>query len=432
MYSLSSLEHQLVSDDYQVNKRIKLSDSLTEFPQEIFQRALDVEILDLGNNQLSDLPDNLPDLKNLRILFLTNNHFEHIPAVLSQCEALEMIAFKTNQLKRVDEHCLPKSTRWLILTENHIEQLPESFGELTQLRKLALAGNRLTSLPESMQQCRELELVRLSANRFTSISDWLLQLPKLAWLAFSGNPISKPLNSVVDFLNSDLKSLNLQNKIGEGASGVIYKAHCTVSDELVAVKLFKGLVTSDGFPRDEIHCCLKTGNHENLISVRSKIESAEQLGLVMDLIPQDFKNLGLPPSLESCTRDTFVDGTRFKSANILKITKQMVSAVRQMHDNEVSHGDIYAHNTMIDSQANVLFGDFGAATDLTNLNSKQQGYMQAIEVRALGCLLDDMLALCEKDDLYFALSKMSELCLSPNMAQRPKLTDLIGTLQTYK
>jgi len=94
LYTLANLQQQLLSDDYLQNKRIKLADDLTELPKEIFEYALDVEILDLGNNQLSDLPDDFHRFKNLRILFLTNNRFEHITPVIAQGENLEMIAFK--------------------------------------------------------------------------------------------------------------------------------------------------------------------------------------------------------------------------------------------------------------------------------------------------------------------------------------------------
>ena len=428
MYTLANLQQQLLSDDYLQNKRIKLADDLTELPKEIFEYALDVEILDLGNNQLSDLPDDFHRFKNLRILFLTNNRFEHIPPVIAQCENLEMIAFKSNQVKTVPENAFPKKTRWLILTENQIESLPDSMGDLTQLKKLALAGNQLTSLPESMANCTELELVRLSANQLTEIPSWLLQLPKLAWLAFSGNPISAPIKQAGSIPTSPLTALNLIEKIGEGASGVIHKAHCSETNEKVAVKLFKGEVTSDGYPKDEIHCCLQAGDHPNLIKVKSQIKAQDQLGLVMELIPGGYSNLGLPPSLETCTRDTFHENAKLTSTEVLKIAKQMLSAIKHMHDKQVSHGDIYAHNTMVNESYELLFGDFGAATDLSNLASNQKNFMQAIEVRAIGNMLDDLLNLCHKDTIYDALESIKNHCLLVDMAKRPNLADLYGML----
>ena len=111
------------------------------------------------------------------------------PKCLGQCTTLEMIACESKKVKTREEGCMPLTTNWLILTKNQIETLLSSIGQLTKLRKLALAGNHLTTLPESMANCIELELVRLSANQLTIIPKWLLHLPKLAWLGFSGNTV---------------------------------------------------------------------------------------------------------------------------------------------------------------------------------------------------------------------------------------------------
>ena len=50
-------------------KRLDLSCGLTEFPREIFDLADSLEILNLSGNQLSSLPDDLPRLHKLRIIF---------------------------------------------------------------------------------------------------------------------------------------------------------------------------------------------------------------------------------------------------------------------------------------------------------------------------------------------------------------------------
>jgi Leucine-rich repeat (LRR) protein len=153
---LDKLKANKVPEGFAESKRIQIAQRLTEFPRELFSIADQLEILDLGGNQLSDLPDDFDRFKNLRILFLTDNKFEHIPTVLAKCENLEIIAFKSNRVKIIEEDCLPLSTRWLILTNNQIKSLPNSMGQLTRLKKLALAGNRLLSLPSSMASCKEL------------------------------------------------------------------------------------------------------------------------------------------------------------------------------------------------------------------------------------------------------------------------------------
>jgi hypothetical protein len=434
---LDKLKANKVPEGFAESKRIQIAQRLTEFPRELFSIADQLEILDLGGNQLSDLPDDFDRFKNLRILFLTDNKFEHIPTVLAKCENLEIIAFKSNRVKIIEEDCLPLSTRWLILTNNQIKSLPNSMGQLTRLKKLALAGNRLSSLPSSMASCKELELVRLSANELLHIPDWLLSLPRLSWLAFSGNPVCKSSNlNPVQIHQVEFDSVKLNHKIGEGASGVIYHAGWAYSQdntiektESIAVKLFKGMVTSDGYPQDEIQCCLKAGEHPNLIEVLSYIEDSEQLGLVMTLISSEYKNLGLPPSLESCTRDIFEVDTSLSSLGALKIAYQMADTLRHMHQQDVSHGDIYAHNTMIDSQNNVLFGDFGAATNLDVLNVEQKTKMLSIEMRAFGCLLDDLLKLIKASDpLTESLKKLSQLAMNEYTSLRPTFIEMRAQL----
>lgn len=50
---------------------------------------------------LSKLPDDLPRLRHLRILFCSDNQFTELPAVLGQCRQLSMIGFKANQIRHV-------------------------------------------------------------------------------------------------------------------------------------------------------------------------------------------------------------------------------------------------------------------------------------------------------------------------------------------
>ena len=54
---------QLLSGELKGIKTLKLSCELKIFPKEIFDLADTLEILDLSNNQLSQLPDNFSDLK---------------------------------------------------------------------------------------------------------------------------------------------------------------------------------------------------------------------------------------------------------------------------------------------------------------------------------------------------------------------------------
>ena len=131
-----------------------------------------------------------------------------------------------------------------------------------------LAGNRLRALPDEMAACRALELLRISANALDRLPDWLLSMPRLAWLAFAGNPFDDRAEAAALSRAAipaiDWTALSLQHKLGEGASGVIHQADWARADgsiQPVAVKLFKGAVTSDGWPHSEMAACIAAGAH---------------------------------------------------------------------------------------------------------------------------------------------------------------------------
>ena len=92
-------------------KRLDLSCGLTHFPDEIYDLAESLEILNLSGNALSSLPDDLPRLSRLRVIFCSDNKFTGVPEVLGQCTNLEMAGFKANQIRRLPAESLPAALR---------------------------------------------------------------------------------------------------------------------------------------------------------------------------------------------------------------------------------------------------------------------------------------------------------------------------------
>jgi hypothetical protein len=403
-------------------KQVTIAAGLTEFPRELFELADSLEFLDLSRNQLTDLPADFGRFKHLKILFCSQNQFEVLPQVLADCPELSMVGFKSNQIKDVPEDGLPPLVRWLILTDNQIEFLPDSIGSLPRLQKLMLAGNRLTTLPESIANCRNLELVRIAANRLESLPLWLLELPKLAWLAYSGNPC-QPAIDATDIPPIDWANLQLKAVLGEGASGVISEAvwHQNGAGMPVAVKYFKGAVTSDGLALDEMRACMAAGSYPHLVGVLGQVvgEPEGRSGLVLPLVSADYKILGGPPSYETCTRDTYPETQQFELGNIIKTAQGIAAAAAHLHSLGILHGDLYAHNTLVNNTGNCLLSDFGAASRYDRAGSIAQA-LEQIEVRAFGCLLEDLLDRCSATDKSFEnLRQLQQDCLNPIVDQRP-------------
>ncbi|RZK22386.1 MAG: protein kinase [Hymenobacter sp.] len=417
--------------------RVDLSAGLTEFPRELFDLADSLEILNLSGNALAALPDDLPRLHKLRVLFCSDNQFAAVPEVLGQCAQLSMIGFKANQIRTLPAAALPPQLRWLILTDNQLAALPPEIGNCPVLQKLMLAGNQLTTLPETLARCTNLELLRIAANQLTALPAWLLALPRLSWLAYAGNPFGAAAEAAVvaqhPITSIPWAQLRLEQQLGEGASGVIYRAgwqQGTAEPTQVAVKLFKGAVTSDGLPHSEMAACISAGPHPNLIAVQGKIAQhpAAAEGLVLELIDPAFGNLAGPPSLTSCTRDVYAPGTTFSLRAALRLARGIAAAAAHLHAQGIMHGDLYAHNILHTPTGESLLGDFGAACFFDRADTMTAGALQRLEVRAFGCLLEELLAHCPEaaavPSVRHAWQTLQAQCTQPEVTARPSFTEI--------
>ncbi|KAH9995688.1 outer arm dynein light chain 1 [Xylariaceae sp. FL0662B] len=414
--------------------KLKISKPLSRFPAEIFDMADTLEHLDLSGTGLSTLPEDFGRLRKLKIVFFSNCNYSVFPKVLAQCPELEMVAFRGNRMTEVPEHALPAKLRWLILTNNEIESIPKSIGECSRLQKCMLSGNRLRCLPDEMASCRKLGLLRLSANRIAELPGWLFELPELAFLSFAGNPCAAAASKHERYATASnlaevaWADLNVHHLLGEGASGIISKGVWNGIDrgQEVAIKLFKGDVTSDGTPMDEMRACLIAGSHANLINPLGKIrDHPDKEGLVMQLIPSHYKTLGEPPSLQSCTRDGFAPTTTLTTRQGLEILRGVAAAVGHLHERGVAHGDLYAHNILYNDDGHALLGDFGAAS----IYDKHYRIEQ-LEALAFAHLIEDVWSLMkpifneEELGVSMRLAALHRRCSSALGAERPSFGEI--------
>ncbi|MGV6816708.1 MAG: protein kinase [Thiotrichales bacterium] len=419
---------QLENGELAGTTQLSLRADLDHIPDALYSIADTLEILDLNDNRLTDLPSDFARLRNLRILFLSQNHFKHIPPVLAKLPKLTMVGFKNNQIGEFGENTLPEKIRWLILTDNNLTTLPDDIGRYQSLQKLMLAGNHLRALPDSLADCHNLELLRISANQLPHLPAWLFSMPRQAWLACGGNPCFKPTHHPHTLEAYDWEELELDELLGQGASGEIFRASHPSKAE-VAVKLFKGEVTSDGYPADEMRATIAAGQHPNLVSVHGQLNAhpEQKSGLVLALISPEYQNLGNPPDFESCTRDTYPANTFFTIPQVLRIARGIASTCEHLHARGVMHGDLYAHNILINDQGDPLLSDFGAASHYAQSHRETAAAFEHIEVRAYGCLLQDLLDRCNETNhaTYKELRKLETACLNQTPEQRPLFFELL-------
>lgn len=468
---------KLQSGDYKDEGlwRFKLTDPLNSFPLEILDLGKTLEQLDLSGTGLSSLPLNFgQSLPNLKVAFFSQCSFATFPRELASCPQLEMVAFRGNGMTIIPEDAFPPRLRWLILTDNKLRALPKSIGRCVRLQKCMLAGNQLDSLPEEVRNCKKLGLLRLSSNNFASLPDWLLEMPELAFLSFAGNPCSSRSLEIERGVNGttytddegststeseQLKDsmayradhsrtkmaevpwsdLEVQHTLGEGASGIISKGLWRIAFDTkqeVAIKIFKGTLTSDGTPQDEMAACIAAGQHKNIIDVLGRIhehpDEANGMfkgGLVMQLIPPHYRTLGQPPSFQTCTRDNYPNDATLPLGNALNVLGGIAAASHHLHSKNISHGDLYAHNILTNSEGHALLGDFGAATVHSG---KVSPLLEKLEVLAFAHLIEDMLGLLPVKDHTEAVSMLRDLhrrCSTPDVSARPAFAEVVAELQ---
>lgn len=421
--------------------RLDLSCELTDLPPEVFELADTLEVLNLTGNRLRQLPD-LSRLRHLKVLFCSDNDFTAVPEHLGAHPSLRMVGFKSNRIRHVPDTALPPTLRWLILTANEIASLPDSIGQCPDLEKVALAGNRLRTLPESMAACQQLGLLRISANDVQTLPSWLLTLPKLAWLAYGGNPCEASASSpdaptqTPSWPLIPWSSLTLAQLLGEGASGHIHAGTWqrtpSTEAEAVAVKLYKGALTSDGLPDQELQACLTAGTHPHLIPVHGVLQGhpEDRQGLVMPQLDASWRVLAGPPSLDSCTRDVYAPDAVWSIDIAWRLAQGMAAATAHLHARGVLHGDLYAHNILWRSDGQALLGDFGAASLLPTGAAQQttRDALEKMDTLAFGHLLEELLqgaAATESDDPRVqALRHWQARCTHAHVGERPTMEEV--------
>ncbi|OMJ07784.1 Adenylate cyclase [Smittium culicis] len=164
---------------------------------------VNLKVLNLDNNKISDLPASLANLKSLKVLSLKNNLLKSFPSVITRLTNLEN----------------------LDVSYNLIGLIPESISNLTNLKYLNFTGNYSPGiLSKGISKLVNLETFHLELNNFLDISP-ISKLPSLKYVFLGNNKVTNPL------LNS-------------AAIQTIYFNHNKIADITICSKL-ENLTTLD-------------------------------------------------------------------------------------------------------------------------------------------------------------------------------------------
>ena len=166
------------------------SNQITAIPEAIRQLS-NLKQLDLWNNQITSIPEAIGQLSNLILLYLHNNQITEIPEAIGQLSNLTELYLGRNQITFIPDALGQLSNlTGLDLMRNQITAIPEALGQLSNLTQLGLGDNQITAIPEDLGQLSNLTVLLLNENQITSIPEDLGQLSNLTLLSLSSNQIT--------------------------------------------------------------------------------------------------------------------------------------------------------------------------------------------------------------------------------------------------
>jgi Leucine-rich repeat (LRR) protein len=163
---------------------------LGSVPDSVWERE-DAETLVLAENGLSEISERIGRLRKLRMLDLGHNELKEVPAALGDLAGLsDFLYLHDNQLKALPASLVRLARlRYLNISENRFEELPECVCGMSGLAELRISDNRITRLPDSVRRLTRLRELHCRNNRLTSLPASTAELSELRHLDLRGNPL---------------------------------------------------------------------------------------------------------------------------------------------------------------------------------------------------------------------------------------------------
>jgi len=124
----------------------------------------EIESLDLSYQNITTLPKEIGELKNLRELNLSDNNIENLPTEFWLLENIEILNLNNNRISRLSDSIrLLKKLKRLCLNYNSLDSLP-SLNELTNLQTLEIGWNRISNVSQNINNISSLKQLHLWNN----------------------------------------------------------------------------------------------------------------------------------------------------------------------------------------------------------------------------------------------------------------------------
>lgn len=206
-------------------------------------------------------------------------------------------------------------------------------------------------------------------------------------------------------------------KLGEGTYGVVYKARCEQTGEMVAIKKIRLENEDEGMPSTAMReiAILRELDHPNIVRLIDVIynPAGKQLSLVFEYLEYDMKKF-----TKSLTSNLPFDV-------IKSFTRQLLEGIVHCHNRRIIHRDLKPQNLLIDPKKNILkIADFGLArafsVPIRTLTHEietlwyrapevllgQKEYSLGVDIWAIGCIFAE---LHERKPLFVGDSEIDQI-----------------------
>uniref|UniRef100_A0A8B9DFH9 Erbb2 interacting protein n=1 Tax=Anser cygnoides TaxID=8845 RepID=A0A8B9DFH9_ANSCY len=151
-------------------------------------RLTQLERLDLGSNEFTEVPEVLEQLSGLKEFWMDGNRLTLIPGFIGTLKQLTYLDVSKNNIEVVEEGISGcESLQDLLLSSNSLQQLPESIGSLKKVTTLKIDENQLIYLPDSIGGLVSVEELDCSFNEIETLPSSVGQLSNIRTFAADHN-----------------------------------------------------------------------------------------------------------------------------------------------------------------------------------------------------------------------------------------------------